>query len=1016
MNKLESFFNKIIDLRWYVLLLFGFIAVFGCWSLAHIKIDAIPDITNKQVIINTKTGAMDPTQIEKSITYVIESELYGVPGLLEMRSLSKFGLSQITLIFSDDVDIYFARNLVLQRLSSLGSDLPQGVNPSIAPLTTGIGEILMYRVYNPNADNADYKTLSDLRTKQQYIFARELKKVRGIAEVDTLGGFVREFHLNLNANRLLQYGMTPEKLIEQIRSIGEIYGGGYIEREDKQAIVRANPGIKNYSDIMEIPVKIDYAGRPIPLKHVVEVRQDYSQRLGLATHNGQETILGTVLLQSGENAKEVLKNVKAKIAELNARSPEAKIEILYDREFLINSTIKTVMKNLAEGIFLVIGVLCLLIGNMKAGIIVASCLPFCIFILAICMKFFGISANLMSLGAIDFGLIVDASVVVIECVIANMHARNTGESKKELIARLIAGVAKPITFGIIILTLVYVPVLLFSGIEGKTFKPMALNVVIALISSLFVTFLLMPVLSYFFIKDAGHKQHKPVQAISDRYARILDLAFNKSKVVIVACLAFFMVSMGLLFSMSSDFLPELNEGDIVYTVVTSENMSLSKTGEVVKSIEKEILKNPKVENVFARTGTSEAALDPMPQNATDMIVILKKPYKTKAFAIAREIYENSLKDMYKEYDIIDTQPIKMRFNEMLEGSRADIALKVFGEDLNVLMEITGKIISMLQTHRSVKEVEGDFVYSIRKGPIVDVVPDYSQIAKHQVTIFDINNDVANSMGGIKVGNLYFPEFPIPVVVHISEHIRNSLDTIRNIPISLVDGGSFPIAKVSDVSETDSIISIPRLFGRRYSSISIYLNNTDYADFVNYTKKQIEANKILPKGYYIEWGGRFHNLLNAKKQIFTAVPIILAIITFLLYRMFKSAKEVAIVFSSVPFGISGGIVLLFVCRTPITISVYIGFIALIGISLLNSIILLDTVNKVHDIKQACTARLRPILMTALVASFGFIPMAFGHGLGAEVQQPIAITVIGGIISSTIATLVLTPVLLKKYLLH
>ncbi len=380
--------------------------------------------------------------------------------------------------------------------------------------------------------------------------------------------------------------------------------------------------------------------------------------------------------------------------------------------------------------------------------------------------------------------------------------------------------------------------------------------------------------------------------------------------------------------------------------------------------------------------------------------------------IANNIYADISKQ-YVQYNIVDTQPIKMRFNEMLEGSRADISLKVFGEDLNNLMKITEQIVAMLQKNKNVKQVEGDFIYSVRKGPIVDVIPNYTQIAKHQVTIADVSGDVKNSMGGINVGNLYFSEFPIPVVVHISEYARNNLDTIHNIQIGLADGGSFPLSMVSDIKDSEGIISIPRLFGKRYSSISIYLNNTDYANFVHSTKKQIEESKILPNGYYLEWGGRFNNLVNAKKQIFADVPIILLVIIFLLYRMFKNIKEVAIVFSSVPFGISGGVILLFVCNIPITISVYIGFIALIGISLLNSIILLDTINKTHDIKEGCKSRLRPILMTALVASFGFIPMAFGHGIGAEVQQPIAITVIGGIISSTIATLVLVPVLLRVF---
>ena len=1007
MNKI---FEKIIDLRFYILLFFGFIAMFGFWSLLNIKIDAIPDITNKQVIINTKTGSMDPTQVEKSVTYLIESELYGIPGLIEMRSLSKFGLSQVTLIFNDSVDVYFVRNLVLQRLSGIGGSLPQGVSPFIAPMTTGIGEILMYRVYNPNDLDFTYKNLSQLRTNQQYHFAREIKKVRGVAEVDTLGGFVRELHFNLNSNRLLQYGMTTDRFINQIMSIGEIFGGGYIERNEKQMIVRTNPNINKYDDIMDIPVKIDYKGSPVPLRNIVDVRQDHSQRLGLSTYNGQETVLGTVMLQSGENAKEVLDRVRDKINEINENSVDAKIEILYDREFLIDSTIKTVMKNLAEGVLLVVGVLFLIIGNLKAGLIVASCLPFCIFILAIFMQLFGVSANLMSLGAIDFGLIVDASVVVIECVVVNMQKYEFRNDKKKAIALIVSSVARPIVFGVVILTLVYVPILLFSGIEGKTFKPMAINVVVCLIASLIVTFLLMPILVYFFINDANHKTNKIVEKCTFAYLKMLDFGFSNSKSLIFACLSFFTISMGVLFKMPSDFLPELNEGDIVFTVSMPESTSLSKTSEVVRLIEKEILLNEFVDKTFSRIGTSEAALDPVPQNIADIYVILKPSYKPVAKKITKEIAFNIAKK-YPQYDVFNSQPIAMRFNEMLEGSRADIALKVFGDDLEKLMDISQKISVMLEKNDNVREVGHDLIYSIRKGPVVDVIPNYTQIARHQITIADVNSDVKNSMGGIGVGTLYFSEFPVPVVVHIGEYERNSLDVISNIQVGLADGGSFSLSDVSFIKDSEGIVSIPRSFGRRYSSVSIYLNNTDYANFVSDTKKEIVKNHILPDGYYIEWGGRFNNLVKAKKQIFTAVPIIFLVIIFLLYKMFKKSIEVAIVFSSVPFGICGAVLLLFFCNVSITISVYIGFIALIGISLLNSIILVDTINKIDNIKDGCASRFRPIMMTALVATCGFLPMAFGSGIGSEVQQPIAITVIGGIISSTIATLVLVPVLLK-----
>ncbi len=961
--------------------------------------------------MNTKTFGMDPAKIEKSVTYPIEAELYGIQGLSEMRSISKFGLSQVILIFRDDVDIYFARNQVLQRISTIRDQIPNDMSPEIAPLTTGIGEIIMYRVYNPNGVD----DIMELRTIQQFQFARELKKIRGVAEIDTIGGFERELHLNITPEKMAKYGMTPERLIAQIQTIGENFGGGYIEQDGQQKIVRTYAGLNSFEDVMNVPVKIDYSGKELPLRHIVEVSPNYSQRLGAATYQGKEAVIGTVMMQSGENAKEVLVKVKQEIEKLNQRSTNAKIEILYDRQFLIDSTIKTVMKNLAEGILLVVGVLCLLLGDFKVGMIVASSLLFCILILAACMNFFGISANLMSLGAIDFGLLVDSSVVLVEYIVSSLILHKSRGEKAQSIAKLSAQVAKPIFIGITIIILVYVPILMFTGIEGKTFKPMAINVIIAMAASLFVAFLLMPVLSFFFVDSAiTHEKHKFFAAIRSGYERLLDKALANVRLVIFCCGGFFVFSLFLLAIMSSDFLPELNEGDIVYTVVTKNGMSLSKTEEIIQGLEQKISGEKEIEKTFSRVGISQAGLDLMPQNSADLFVVLKHKFRGDAKKISERIYQK-IKDNCADCEVTESQPIKMRFNEMLEGSRADLSLKIFGDDLNVLMEITEKIKILLEEKPAIKEIEEDFINSIRKGSFIDVVPNYTQIAKHQITISDVNNDLKDAMAGIKVGNFYATEFPISIVLHLSEKNRNDIGAIGNIPIGLSDGGSFPLSKVTNLHESEDITSIPRLFGKRYSSLSIYLKNTDYANFIKNAEAEITKNKIIPAGYYIEWGGRFENFNSAKKQIFIVIPLIVLMIFGMLYKMFGDVKKVLIIFSSVPFALSGAIALLFICQIPITISVYIGFIALIGISLLNSIILIDTFKNNNDLRLTCLSRLRPILMTAIVASLGFLPMAFGHGIGAEVQQPIAITVIGGIISSTVATLILSPVLLKKLLI-
>lgn len=1010
MNKIELIFKKIIDCRWYILLLFGFVAIFGFLSLKNIKLDAIPDITNKQVVINTKTGAMDPSRVEKSVTYPVESALYGLQGLVDMRSLSKFGLSQLVLIFRDDVDIYFAREQVLQRLSSLRDELPPNISPTIAPLTTGIGEIIMYRVYSKIGDN----NLTKLRTAQQLVIARELKKVSGVAEVDTMGGFERELHLNINSARMIALGMNPQKLINQLKTIGENYGGGYIEKDDKQAIVRTYPNLKNYQDIMNIPVKINHNGDLINLDKLIDVRQDYSQRLGIATYNGQESVIGTVFLQSGENARDVLIKVKNEINKINQKSEDIAIEILYDRQFLTDSTIKVVIKNLLEGILLVIGVLCILLGNLRIGLIVAVSIPFCILILAIFMRIFNISANLMSLGAIDFGLLVDSSVVLIERIISGLYFYKNQDEKTNQIAKITASVVKPVFLGIIIIILVYVPILLFSGIEGKTFKPMAINVAISLFASVLIAFLLMPVLAFFFIKNGNHGESKIFDYILVFYDKILQIVLEKPIRAIIPCGLFFILSSMAFFRMSVDFLPELNEGDIVYTIVAPEGASLSKTKEIIQEIEKNILQNPEVEKTFSRIGTSQAGLDPMPQNAGDIFILLSEENKINAPAISSVIYKKLADSNMQSYKITETQPIKMRFNEMLEGSRADISLKIFGDDLNILMNATNQIISLLKDDENIKQIEEDFINSIRKTSTIDIIPNYSQIMRYQVSMSDVNSGFADAMSGFKLGNFYESEFPISILLHLDEKNRNKIESIGGIPIGLSDGGSFPLSKIAEIKEGQDITSIPRIFGKRYSSLSIYLNNTNYAKFISEAEKKIKQEKIVPENYRLEWSGRFKNLNSAKKQIFLVIPVILLLIFGLLYKMFKNIKNVLIIFTSVPFGLSGGVFLLFICDIPVTISVYIGFIALIGISLLNSIILIDTINKENDLRKSCISRLRPIIMTALVASLGFVPMAFATGIGSEVQQPLAITVIGGIISSTIATIILTPILVKKFL--
>ena len=1033
----EKIFTIILNHRFLVLLIFLIISIAGCYSLTKVKIDAIPDITNKQVVINTKTFGIDPSAIEKTITYPIEAELYGIDGLREMRSLSRFGLSQIILIFDDKIDIHYARNQTLQRLSSLQDKLPFGLKPTIGPLTTGIGEILIYRLYSTKNNSSiqsldNSKTLDlqnkiiknhqvldlmELRTIQEFQLARELKKIKGIAEIDSIGGYERQLHLNANPKQLVDLGMTEKKLIEQIKTIGESFGGGYIENNDLQKIVRTNPNLKNFQDVMDVAVKYDHNGKTIKLGEIVEVKPEHSQRLGSALYNSQDAVIGTVMMQSGGNVQQVLKDVKNEIKLFNQRNENVQIEILYDREFLINSTIKTVLKNLSEGVVLVVLVLCLILGSIKIGLLVASSLIFCVFILAIFMNLFNISANLMSLGAIDFGLLVDSSVVMVEYFLSKIYLAKKNDDKINFFAKLSASVYRPIAIGVMIIVLVYLPILLFNGIEGKTFKPMAINMMICMIASLITAFLLMPVLSYFFIKESQHISSKIFDKISNFYEKILSYSLKKSRKIIFLCLSFFSISIVLVFFISSDFLPTLNEGDIVFNLVAKDSTSLSKTIDICKNIEEKILNTPiakqKISKIFSRIGSSESGLDPMPQNSGDIFLIIKDNFKADAKAIADEL-NPLVKQQCLDCEISNTQPISMKFNEMLEGSRADLSLRIFGDDLEKLITATKKIKNILSQFPDALEVNQDFINSIRKGNFIDIIPDYQKIVKHQINLSNVNDDITNAMVGYQVGRYFATEFPISIVLHLSEKNRQHIDSISSIPVALADGGSFPLSEVVSINEVEDIVSIPRLFGKRYSSLSIYLKNTEYEKFIDKANQKIAEEKILPSNYTIEWQGRFKNFNNGKRQILMVIPIIILAIFFILFKLFNNLKIVLIIFSSIPFALSGAIILLFIFSIKITISVYVGFIALIGISLLNSIILLDHLRNNCDIKQVCLQRLRPILMTAIVASLGFLPMAFAFGIGGEVQQPIAITVIGGIISSTISTLILTPILFAKFI--
>ncbi len=1027
---MNNFFEKVIEFKYWIIGLFLLIAVSGTANILKLPVDAVPDITNVQVMINTKTAALDPEQIEKTVTYIVESEMGGLPGLHEIRSLSKYGLSQVILIFEDGTDIYFARQQVAQRLQSLSELLPAGIAPELAPITTGLGEIVMYTVL-AKKDSAlskrpEHERLMYLRTIQDYMIRPELKKVKGVAEIDSNGGYRKEIHVNAQTDNLEKYGVTFDDLEKKLRTLGDSYGGGYIQKNQKQVIVRTTSDIPDLDKINQIPIKVDVAGRSLRLKQIAEVREDHTPRLGAALFNGEQTVLGTALMYIGANSREVSLDVEDAIKKLNLPN-DVEVKIVYTRSFLVDKTIHTVALNLAEGAALVVIVLLLLLGSFRAAVLVAMAIPLSMLFAATGMRFLGISANLMSLGAIDFGLLVDGSVVMIENLLRRYREVSDPNSlsikqRLELVVDSAREVAKPVALGLFIIMLVYVPILTLTGIEGKMFHPMAITVLMALGASLLIAIFLMPILGYLVIRptklNSKSEESKIFNFIQRIYHPVLQFALQNTKPILVGTVAFALLTIFLFTRLGSTFIPKFNEGDIVAGLVRDTSMSLDESVLQQATAEKIIQSFPEVEHVFSRLGTPESATDPMGVNFADTFIILKKDQKSnrtkeQLFAAISEKLSKELPDQ----EISPTQPIEMRLNEVLEGSRADVSLRIFGPDLNKLMEYVQQAQKVIEGIDGVAEVEMDALTALQKSPIMNIALDYDAMNKYGVNIQDANKALEMAMGGIQIGNFYEMDRRFPIVLHLAEEIRNDENQIKKIPVTLTDGGSIPLAKVANFSESDQVTTIARSFGKRYAALAIYLQNRDVMSFVTEAKQKMADNVKLDQGYSLSWGGQFKNLEKARTRLLLIVPITLLIIFMLLLMEFKSVKQALLVYSSIPFAITGGILFLYVRSIPFSVSASIGFIALLGIAILNSMVLVDFINQLRSkgrsvreaVIEGAKSRLRPVLMTALVAGVGFIPMAYNIGMGAEVQRPLATVVIGGIITSTILTLLLLPAL-------
>ena len=1032
--------NRIIEiaLQQRVFVLMGTIAVIaaGVWSATRLPIDAVPDITNVQVQINTVVPALSPEEVERQVTFPIETEMAGLQGLEEVRSLSKFGLSQVTMVFSEDTDIYRARQLVSERLVNVTGELPAGTSPRLAPISTGLGEVFFYTVdYQPGATNkppSRYEQLLELRTIQDWIVRPAMRGVPGVADVETFGGYEKQIVVQPDPQKLFSAGLSFEELAQVLRENMENVGGGLVNKGAEQISVRTVGRVQSLDEIAELPIKFGAGVQPLLVKDVAEVKIGSGFRAGAATANGEEAILAYALMLTGENSRVVAQRAQAKLLELQAKMPPGvQLEPVYNRSDLVNRTIATVRNNLFEGAILVVAVLFGLLGNWRAALIVASAIPLSMLFAVTGMVRAGVSGNLMSLGAIDFGLIVDGAVVIAENAVRMVGQRQqqlgrllTGAERRATILESCLQVGKPMVFGVAIITIVYVPIFALTGTEGKMFKPMAFTVIFALVGSLLLALTLIPVLcSWFLSRGVAEEDNRVMRGVKRLYEPVLRWGLAHRAALVFISVLLFGGAVFVFTRLGAEFVPQLDEGSVIIQMVRPTSISVDESVAMQIKAEKIIRQEfPEIAGVFSRIGTPEIGTDPMGANLSDTFVFFA-PEKQWRRVNGRTMTKDELIDTVTKtlrarvpgQDYLFTQPIEMRFNEMMEGARSDIAVKIYGEEFSVLQRIAGEANALLEKIPGTAEIELDSD-NLGFAPVLDIRPNREAMRRFNLHADEINQTVAAAMGGLPVGHFIEGNRRFDIVVRMSEENRGRLDELSRLPVRVSDGGIIPLGKVTTNSVRDQVNMIEREGGQRRVGIEVNLRGRDIQSWVTEAREKL-AGIDVPQGYYIEFGGQFKQLLQARQRLMYVVPIALVLIFMLIFAAFGNARQAALVFVCVPLAVTGGVVALWMRDMPFSISAAIGFIALSGIAVLNGIMLISFINQLrsegrslHDaVLEGSLTRLRPKLMTALVASLGFVPMAIATGAGAEVQRPLATVVIGGIISSTFLTLILLPTL-------
>lgn len=1018
---IDAILQAAITRRWLILAGVTALIILGAWNYHRLPIDAVPDITNVQVQINTEAPGYSPLETEQRITYPVENALAGLPKLSYTRSISRYGLSQVTVVFEEGTDIYFARNLINERIAQIKASLPQNISPTMGPIATGLGEIFMYTLEAKDPIQFDAMALREL---QDWVIRPQLMQVKGVIEINAIGGYTRQYHVTPDPVKLLQWQLGFDDLISALNTNNNNRGAGYIERNGQQFLVRTQGQLENIRDIENVMVS-NRTGIKLRVGDLAQVAIGKELRTGAATQNGRETVLGTAMMLMGENSRTVARALASKLEDINRSLPDGvTATAVYDRTQLVDKTIGTVQKNLLEGALLVIAVLFLLLGNLRAALITAAVIPITMLMTITGMVEAGVSANLMSLGALDFGLIVDGAVIIVENCI-----RRLGEAQRQsplavnqrvqLAYEATREVIRPSLFGVGIITLVYLPIFTLTGVEGKMFQPMALTVVIALASAMILSLTFVPAAIALLMngKIAAH-ENRLMRWVKARYQPLLISALNHKALILGAALFSVIGCVWLSTRLGSEFIPQLDEGDIALHALRIPGTGLEQAVAMQNLLENRIKEFPEVDKAFAKIGTADIATDPMPPSVSDNFVMLKPrdqwpdPNRSKQDLV--NAIEKSVCELPgNNYEF--TQPIQMRFNELISGVRSDLGIKVIGDDLDQLQKSAADILNVLEKIPGVADARMEQVTGL---PVLTVTPKRQQLAAYGLTVNDVQDFVATAIAGESAGLLYEGDRRFEIILRLPEELRTDINALKRLPVPIAgEPGFVPLNEIAAIELAPAPNQISRENGKRQIIVTANVRGRDLGSFVRDVQTQIDAQIKLPTGYWLDYDGTFEQLESASQRLAILVPLTLLMVIALLVMAFGSFKDALIIFTGVPLALTGGVLALWLRDMPLSMSAGVGFIALSGIAVLNGLVMLTFIrqlyrqhgNVINAIIEGALTRLRPVLMTALVASLGFVPMAFNLGVGAEVQRPLATVVIGGIISSTLLTLVVLPIL-------